>query len=359
MIERHQRNASRTDPYARHRLALRPLLHPSDPAVEQAIAALVQRSGVAEFLAFLQANGLTQLWLNRLQEQPNVPAPPGVLEAMRDHARLTAAHQLRQGLELRGAAHILEAQSIPWFVFKGVQLRHSLYADPILRPVSDIDLCVPPAAAATAIDCFLATGFEAATDPATISHEITLRRQGVAIDLHWHILRPGRYRPGLTRWLFQHRQRFDGLWGLDATAGLLVMLVHPAIAKYLASPTSMLIHLVDQARLIQSDAVDWLELEAALRCFGTQSSAWASLYLLRELGRIEAPGEFATRIRPGRMHAWYLRQWIDRAWITRWFGRRWLVAGGFSLALHDSVTDVARALLQRSRALRGAAPTSA
>jgi hypothetical protein len=59
------------------------------------------------------------------------------------------------------------------------------------------------------------------------------------------------------------------------------------------------------------------------------------------------------------MHAWYLRQWIDRAWITRWFGRRWLVAGGFSLALHDSVTDVARALLQRSRALRGAAPTSA
>ena len=61
-------------------------------------------------------------------------------------------------------------------------------------------------------------------------------------------------------WFFDHRLDANGFQALDDTASLLVMLIHPAITKYLLSPTSMLIHLVDQSRLIARGNVDWNEL---------------------------------------------------------------------------------------------------
>jgi hypothetical protein len=170
------------------------------------------------------------------------------------------------------------------------------------------------------------------------------------MDLHWHLFRPGRARPGLDEWLFEHVEDHAGIPGLDATASLLVMLVHPAITKYLISPTSMLIHAVDQARLIQCGKVDWDELREALLRSGTRTAAWASLYVLQHLYDVEAPDGFAQRIQPGRSHRAYLRLWINRGWISRAFHHRWLVAGTFSLALQDSFGDVLMALCKKGAA---------
>lgn len=339
-------NATGADPYAWQRLALRPLLQPSDAATGLA-RTVFQGPAADEFLDFLRAHGLTQLWWRLLHTASEPAVPPRVADAMRDHARLTAADQLRQRRVLQELATLLDEQHIDWFVFKGAHLRDTLYPDPTLRPVSDVDVCVPPGLAAQAVARLRAAGFEAHADPATLSHELTLRRKSVDVDLHWHPLRPGRYRAGFTRWLFAHRQRFGALWGLDPTASLLIMLVHPAISKYLASPTSMLIHLVDQARLIHGGEVDWNTLAAALQRFGLRTPAWASLYFLHRLGDIEAPPEFAARIHPGRLRSWYLRQWIDRGWIGRCFAQRWFVAGLFSLVLQDSANDAGRALVMR------------
>jgi hypothetical protein len=194
------------------------------------------------------------------------------------------------------------------------------------------------------------TGFQALIDPDTFSHELTLRKDKVMIDLHWHLFRPGRARPGLDEWLFEHVEKHAGTPGLDATASLLVMLVHPAITKYLLSPTSMLIHQVDQAKLIESGKVEWSGLEQALHGFGIRTAGWASLYVLHKLAGIEAPKGFRKRIQPGALHRQYLQQWIDRAWVTRLFNRRWLVAGLFSLTLQDSASDAWIAWRAKTRA---------
>jgi hypothetical protein len=247
------------------------------------------------------------------------------------------------------AAEALNDSDVRWFLAKGADLKRSIYAEPSLRPTADIDLFVEKHNRETAIAVLKAVGFDPHPLAETLRHEIKMSKHGADVDLHWHLLRPGRHRPGLLDWLFSHREKFGDYWGLDATASLLVMLVHPAITKYLLSPTSMLIHQVDQARLVQSGNVDWEELHAALEKYGLKTAAWSSLYVLRKLGGIETTQEFEARIRPGRLKENYLKAWIDRAWITRWFDRRWLVSGFFSLGLQDSLDDAVTALYSKIR----------
>jgi hypothetical protein len=255
-----------------------------------------------------------------------------------------AAQQLKERQNLGMIHRLFEAQDIPYFIFKGANLRYTLYQNQTLRSACDIDVMVPEPRKLEAVNCFIGEGFELQVKPENTSHEVSLNKSGVCIDLHWHLLRPGRARQGVVAWLFEHREKFEGFEGLDATASLLVTLVHPAITKYLLSPTSILMHQVDQARLIQGGKVDWEELAQALSRYGMRTAAWSSLYVLEKLGGITAPDGFAERIQPGGLHRWYLKNWIDRDWISKWFERPWLVAGFFSLALQDNLKDAYRAL---------------
>jgi hypothetical protein len=338
-------------PYALHRAALEPLLSGDLPGQ----AALAHGSSPAAFAAFLFQQHLQTLWLD-LIERHGSPADYALLARdLTEGAKTWAIRELPQQRIMSLAHQALSAEGIAYFFAKGAHLRHVLYAEPVLRSATDVDVFVQQADREKAINALVCCSFTAQPLADTISHELKLTRHHGDIDLHWDIFRPGRACPVLMDWLFDHREKFGKFWGLNATASLLVMLVHPAITKYLLSPASMLIHQVDQARLIASEKVDWDELESALRCSGVKTAAWSSLYVLRKLGGVEAPDGFEERIRPGGLQAWYLRQWIDRAWITKWFDRRWLVAGLFSLTLQDNAADALRALRMLRSARRDAA----
>ncbi len=337
--DRSQNLTRSTDPFVLHRAALTPVLYeklpsPSDcPGLENPTA----------FASFLFGQRLQGLWLDLISSQDTAGAYTALAEHLAGPAKTWTALELPQGKNLSTAHNVLSKQGIPYFIAKGFHLRHVYYEQPILRSAIDIDLFVHEADREAAVRSLQAAGFTAHPLDTTMSHEIKLTRHHSDIDLHWHLLRPGRFRPGLMNWLFAHREQFGDFWGLDATASLLVMLVHPAITKYLVSPTSMLIHQVDQARLMQSGKVDWGVLESALHQSHGRTAAWSSLYLLKKLGGIEVPGGFEQKIKPGKVHAWYLQQWIDNAWITKHFEKRWMVAGSFSLALQESVGDAVRA----------------
>jgi hypothetical protein len=293
---------------------------------------------------------LQTLWLELLEQHGTSGQYAALVEELAQGARAWAILELPQKRIMAEAHQALSAAGIEYFFAKGSHLRHVLYGNPLLRSAIDVDVFVRQADRDSAIAALVDSGFTARPLAETISHELKLSRHHGDIDLHWDLFRPGRARPGLMGWLFRHRAVFGDYQGLDATANLLVMLVHPAITKYLLSPTSMLIHQVDQARLISSGEVDWDELVAALGWSGMKTAAWCSLYVLRMLGGVEAPDGFEQRVQPGRIHRWYLQQWIDRAWISKWFKRRWLVAGLFSLALQDSLADALRALYLQHRA---------
>jgi len=310
------------------------------------------------FIRFLQQQRLHGIWAQALEGAQL--SPDGVLmkAELINAAKLSAALELPQQQAMREAHDLLENSAVPYFFAKGTHLRSVFYAQPWHRPAHDIDIFVHHSDKDSAIRKFIEFGFKAKPMAKTITHELKLSRYNTDIDLHWHLMRPSRFRGGLEDWLFAHREKFGDYWGLDATASLLVMLVHPAITKYLISPTSMLIHQVDQILLIDSQKIDWEDLVRALIDSRLKTAAWSSVYLLEMLSETSVEPEFERLIRPGTLKRIYLKQWIDKAWISRFFDRRWQVATGFSLALQDTFFDTLRAALltMSSRSPYGADP---
>ncbi len=177
----------------------------------------------------------------------------------------------------------------------------------------------------------------------------------VCIDLHWSLLRPGRTRIDLNDYLFAQRRTFGEFDGLSNEAGLLVMLIHPAITKYVNGSASSLRHLVDIHRLAQCDDINWERLMEMLNTSGTRTAAWASLSWLRMLAddlvyqdRYE---DLAAQLRPGGLKARWLNYWMGNNWNVKLEDHKLLIRGGFSLVLQDSLKDAFRALatLQKLR----------
>ena len=80
---------------------------------------------------------------------------------------------------------------------------------------SDIDILIAPADRRPAAQVLIDAGYRVHAEPAIISHEATFSRGAVDIDLHWHMVRPGRTRVDLTAELLARRQRIKGQWGLS------------------------------------------------------------------------------------------------------------------------------------------------
>jgi hypothetical protein len=332
-----------SDPYTLHRATLGPVLR------NDSLQPAFELRGPQELASFLIKEGLHGLWFERLR----LEACDGRGEELRaiigKTLKVQLARDLAAGQLMKETNRLLCEHDIPYFIAKGGQLKRTIYGQTWHRAAVDIDLFVREVDRDRAVQLMTDSGCRASPLKATLSHELKLTRYTADIDLHWHLLRPGRARPGLMGWLFDRRERFGDYSGLDATACVLVMLIHPPITKYLISPASKLIHMVDLARLAERAEVDWEALEVALNRFGVKTAAWSSAYLLRSLTSIDLPNGLEARIRPRPSHAAYLKRWIDRGWISRGFQRRWLVAGFFNLALQDKFEDMVRALYMKTR----------
>jgi len=332
-----------------HQLALKPCLSRLSKTESGELLAQIEEIGLQDFFSFLRANRLEQLWRVYLVslDLPTQFSP--WLALLRDQALQLAAQQLKERQILGLVQRLFYAQNIPYFIFKGAQLRYTLYQNQTLRSACDIDVYVPEEKKLEAIKCLTNEGFELFVKPQNVSHEVSLIMEGVGIDLHWHLLRPGRTRIDLGAFLFANREKFsDGFWGLNHKACLLVMLVHPAFAKHLASPDSMLIHMVDLHRLLNVSLEDWRIVTEILKESGTRTAAWASMrvlfnYTVNNAG-LELAVDMADSIEPGKLHQRYIKYWINNDLIRRLWKHPLLIRAGFSLALQDSLRDVYRAL---------------
>ena len=98
------------------------------------------------------------------------------------------------GVSWRGeiAAAIKGADRLLFFISAA-----SLRSSHCLREVdyalaNDIDILVLPADRDRAVALLTVARYELRADPRNASHELTLARAPITIDLHWDILRPGR-----------------------------------------------------------------------------------------------------------------------------------------------------------------------
>ena len=339
----------------RDRLALLPAAMHADPAACHAALA----EGGSAFLEFVLAQALGALWHHRLHSADRLESlPSATVEALRQ-ARITAAvGYLAQRAALDELDRLFDAVGVHWVAIKGGHVRECVYPDPALRLACDIDILIAPADRRPAAQVLIDAGYRVHAEPAIISHEATFSRGAVDIDLHWHLLRPGRTRVDLTAELLARRQRIKGQWGLSDSDTLFLMLTHPAFAKYVCSPNMGLGRVADFLLWIQQRPVDWPAVLRLLERSGLKTAAWTMLNWFRRLAAPDTQGlldRWVASVRPGRLRAAYLHQWLERDLPSRWLDRPFLIQFGFTLALHDRPGDLLHALagLQRARRNQG------
>lgn len=316
-----------------------------------------------EFLDFLAWHGLTSLCLKACERQGLMEEmAPEIAGQLVNFDRAARVLSMAQGHAVRQLGAALDTQAIPFAVLKGVAIRDELYGAPHLRPATDVDLLIRPQDRVRTGELLAAQGFVHTGDRSS-AHEETWQRGSVDIDLHWDVLAPGRTRRPLVDELLARRTHPKQLWRLGDEDTVALMLLHPAVTKYVCSPHVGLNRVVDFLLFVRSRPIDWNQVAAVIGEAGLTGGAWCMLSWIDMLADVsspqgcpEVPDEFRRQLQPGPLRSAYLRVWLKRDWPGRLVGRAdWLVRMAFTLPFHDSLTDALRAI--RHRATR-AGPSS-
>ena len=348
--------------FHRHRLALAVADPNAKPdTVRQAIADIAQ-FGPAFYTDFLPRQGLSSYWHHTLEQHGLADViEPAVRPALKQARLSETVSYMAQKAALQELDRLFEAKGIRYAVIKGTHVRELVYADPALRPASDIDILVAPEQRLAAVDALKEAGFTLFVNPDVLSHEASLTRGGVDIDLHWDILRPGRTRIDTVPILLARRRRSADICGLDDADVVFLMLVHPAFAKYVCSPNMDLNKVIDFTLWATRRNIDWDAVAALLEQTGLCTAAWIVLKwyaMLLEPRPLQVPEQFVARISPGPLRQRYLTQWLERDLPTRWLDKPTRIQFGFTLFLHDRPADAWHALasILRARQRRGDDP---
>lgn len=299
---------------------------------------------------FLQRHGLAGWWADNIA----LRAAQGTISestasALATARRTAVAHYLIQSAALSEISTALELRGVVYAVLKGVATREEAYATPALRTAGDIDLLVDTCSIAQAVECMGELGFVARSSDST--HEITLSRGQVDVDLHWDILRPGRTRRPLVGSLLARRERGPKFWRLSDVDTVFLMLVHPAITKYVCSPHMGLNRVLDFLLFTQSRRIEWDDVASRMDEAGLKTAGWCTIRWIQLLvpNAEIAPASFLTRIQPGKMRSTYLDYWLVHDLPGRFLDRaNWLIKASFTLPMHDTFADAWRAFRARA-----------
>ena len=294
-----------------------------------------------ESAAWLTRHGVVVIWLDRLKEETkeSVSDRPVVRICHEEIRRLAAL----QGLIEEAASTLLpkfDEAGIQHVVLKGITLAHQLYAYPLQRPFVDLDIFVNPSQRHQAARVLSRSGYQPVLCRETISHEATFIRGNVPVDLHWHILRPGRLRNGVAQKMLESRVRDGKTWMLGDSEALSLHLFAPAISDYLFG---RLITLVDVDRWVRCRRPNWHRVGQILRNSGLKTAAWLTATAAIEWLGTPFPEDFIEQLAPSPRRRQSLLSQMKTDLPTRYVHAPLRTQVSFSLRLQDTWSGMLRA----------------
>lgn len=268
----------------------------------------------------------------------------GLGQSKQETFRAAALHLARRAALAR-ASHALEEAALDYVVFKGAHLTPLLYSNPTLRPALDVDVLVRARHQEQAIDALTNVGFELHHRAETASHELNLTDGAAWIDLHWHLLRPGRMRAPVEEEIISTRERAGGeresYWVPSTTWTTVIMLVHNAVTD---TVNGRAIRAVDLQRWITraGRSIDWDDVANKVDRMGLRAAAWATLYWTDSLLGLALDESVWRAFAPPRLQQAYLRAWMAADPAKLYQRHPQLVRAGFGLAMHDTPRDAVR-----------------
>lgn len=243
-----------------------------------------------------EQHGVAPLLYSVLRDQGNVPAP--VLEQLRDVYEHTARKNLKFVGELFRILDCLEAQSIPAIPLKGPALAERLFGDLAQRDFSDLDVMVPArevaraTAALRTLDYVRQLQFSEAEERAYLTNGYEYTFDGPAgrnlLEIQWNVL-PRFYAVDFDCARFFERATTAPLAGrrvrtLCNEDLLLTLCVHAAKHTF-----SRLCWVRDIAAALQTQAIDWEQVERSGRKLGISRIVGVSLLLAHRLLGADVP----------------------------------------------------------------------
>lgn len=336
------------DSFCKHRLALSPLDTKWLGAAALNGISRQQDIQLEKFADFLDWHKLTPLWQYFLESSGQTSRVDAAFGARLKSARFrNAATYVLQRAALSEVDALLQSRGIAYAAMKGAHIREVAYPDPSLRPASDIDILVSRIDREACIRTLIEAGYAVNAGTQNLSHEVTVTKGEVDLDVHWDVLRPGRMRRDIVGPMLERRERTGGVWGLAPSDAAFLMLVHPAFTKYVTSPNMALISVADFILWTGKFQIDWDLVAQRLYDQGVKTAAWAVLtwfLMIAPPGSIDVPAGFLEQIKPGPLRARYLQRWLDRDLATRWLKTPMPIQLGLTLPLHDRPHDALRAL---------------
>ncbi len=297
------------------------------------------------FLMFLLINSLGSAWLEKLGGTTiDTLWPQEQVQKLRTESKAIAYRYLQQIISLYKVSQKLEQHSIPHAVFKGAHTRELVYPNQVTRSCGDIDILIDENDKEEVIRVLTSEGYRIHSIAENLTHELSLTKGINSIDLHWHILRPGRVPKSLTSELLSTRTKYNKYWCLRDEEHLFILLIHPIFSKYSSTTQSGLARMLDLIYWLQKQPVDWeIELELLKRT-GLCTAAWITLQYLYILTGITIPVKIMNQLTPGTIKRKYLHKWLYTDLPTRL--QRWpfFVKVAFTLFAHDSMAGSFRFL---------------
>jgi hypothetical protein len=159
-----------------------------------------------EWQALFQAareHGLVPLLFDSLIKRASLDnLPPDVMESLHQSSFRTGLANWLAFEELRQLLTLFEREQIPVVLLKGAALAHTVYADPGLRPMADLDVLVPQATFLRARAILIGRNYEPILESGDDFNWQFAHAQGFTdrgkqrtlVELHWHLFTLPYYR---------------------------------------------------------------------------------------------------------------------------------------------------------------------
>jgi len=251
-------------------------------------------------------HGVAPMAFKRLK-QDGARVPDAAWDRLRSNYLASAGRNARLLRHLAPVLAGLREAGIPVIVLKGALLAETVYADPGLRPMNDVDLMVPRPDLARALAVLADMGGVPASIPDIdwccrfSAHLPEVMVDGLAVEIHWTVVNPAgpiRVDPdGL--WQRAQPARVAGTDVLELAPEDLVL--HLCLGAALRDRLgSGLLPFCDIAASIRHFApeLDWNAVTGRARNWAMARYAALALLLARELLAVEVPPDAIERLAP-------------------------------------------------------------
>ncbi len=276
----------------------------------------------------LISDGLAPLAYRRFKEHAEL-LPPQVFDALKHNYYQTASANHIRLTELGRLGRLLAGAGIRLLVLKGGALATTVYPDPALRFMGDLDIAAPPGSARAAVALLQGEGYTLHDDLGDLDDPALLREKGwhlrltrtihgkeMEVEFHWPMRRNVLVSQVATldvQGIWNRAIPLDGannLWQPAPADMLLHLCLHAGLQHRFTDLG--LRHYVDVDRVIRChgmDAVFWADFAGRAEQAGARDVSFFCLHWARQL--------LDTPIPAGALAALQPAVWKQRAFVAR------------------------------------------